>query len=208
LLKLSIDELVLRPGAVRFHMLNVRPRANTLFVYSLSMRLLGGGEARGQAGNAGAGRGLLFAVHPVQTEAADLPERRRFLMAFFYLASLWSYVRGVETGRAVHSTASPLLFLLALATRESAVTLPRPFSLELPPQGRARCRRRCTGQAAPPSDPRVRFLRHLPSPVYRRILGSGFLGAHGAVPAPGGTGRVPPPVPVGRAAPSETSFPT
>lgn len=162
-------------------MLNVAVHAaNTLFVYSLSMRLLGGGGgAAAKPGNAGAlAAALLFAVHPVQTEAVTyLSGRSMSLMAFFYLASLWSYVRGVETGRAVHFyLASPLLFLLALATRESAVTLPAALLLwELAAPGpRALPAAVARRQAAHWAILVCAFSAIFLHPVYRRILGSGY----------------------------------
>ena len=69
---------------------------------------------------------LLFAVHPVQTEAVTyISGRSVSLMAFFYLGSLLAYLRGRERGsRFLLYLASPILFLLAAASKEVAVTLP------------------------------------------------------------------------------------
>ena len=69
---------------------------------------------------------LLFAVHPVHTEAVSyICGRSASLMTLFYLAALLSYV----TGRSRHGkwylhVATPLLFLLALAVKETAITFP------------------------------------------------------------------------------------
>jgi len=62
---------------------------------------------------------LLFALHPAQTEAVTyITGRSSSLMATFYLAAILAYLRGA------HWTVSSLLFVLALAVRETAVTLP------------------------------------------------------------------------------------
>ncbi|HYT48441.1 MAG TPA: glycosyltransferase family 39 protein [Burkholderiales bacterium] len=62
---------------------------------------------------------LLFALHPAQTEAVTyISGRSSSLMALFYLGALLAYLRGA------HWSVSSLLFLFAMATRETAVTLP------------------------------------------------------------------------------------
>jgi len=62
---------------------------------------------------------LLFALHPAATEAVTYVSGRSVsLMTFFYLGALLAYLRGA------HWLVSSLLFLCALATRETAVTLP------------------------------------------------------------------------------------
>ena len=62
---------------------------------------------------------LLFALHPAQTEAVTyVSGRSSSLMALFYLGALLAYLRGA------HWAVSVTLFVLALATRETAVTLP------------------------------------------------------------------------------------
>lgn len=71
--------------------------------------------------NAGAAfaAALLFALHPAQTEAVTyITGRSSSLMAAFYLAAILAYLRGA------HWVVSSLLFVLALAVRETAVTLP------------------------------------------------------------------------------------
>lgn len=61
---------------------------------------------------------LLFALHPAATEAVTyISGRSSSLMALFYLGALLSYFHG-------YRFFSALLFLLAVATRETAVTLP------------------------------------------------------------------------------------
>jgi tetratricopeptide (TPR) repeat protein len=62
---------------------------------------------------------LLFALHPAATEAVTyISGRSSSLMAFFYLGALLAYLRGA------HWSVSASLFVLAVATRETAVTLP------------------------------------------------------------------------------------
>lgn len=69
---------------------------------------------------------VLFALHPAATEAVTYVSGRSLsLMASFYLASLLAHAIGREQARPVLSLwLSPLLFALALAVRETAVTLP------------------------------------------------------------------------------------
>ena len=62
---------------------------------------------------------LLFAFHPAATEAVTyISGRSSSLMALFYLGALLAYLRGA------HWSISASLFVLAVATRETAVTLP------------------------------------------------------------------------------------
>ena len=69
---------------------------------------------------------LVFALHPVQTEAVTyISGRSVSFMAFFYLAAIIAYIGGNATGEnKLLRYASPLLFALALAVKETAVTLP------------------------------------------------------------------------------------
>ena len=62
---------------------------------------------------------MLFALHPAATEAVTyISGRSSSLMALFYLGAILAYLRGA------HWFFSCLLFVLAVATRETAVTLP------------------------------------------------------------------------------------
>ena len=62
---------------------------------------------------------LLFALHPAATEAVTyISGRSSSLMALFYLGAMLAYLRGA------HWSISAAFFLLAVATRETAVTLP------------------------------------------------------------------------------------
>jgi hypothetical protein len=114
---------MLGPGEFGFHLLNVAAHAlNSALVYAIGSGLCarwfdegGSDRSRGVALVAA----LLFALHPAQTEAVTyISGRSSSLMASFYLGALLAYLRGG------HRAVSTLLFVLALATRETAVTLP------------------------------------------------------------------------------------
>ena len=69
---------------------------------------------------------LLFAVHPANTEAVSyICGRSASLMTLFYLAALLSYVIGrTRDNRLYLYVVTPLLFVLALAVKETAMTFP------------------------------------------------------------------------------------
>jgi protein O-mannosyl-transferase len=101
-------------GPVGFHAVNIALHAvNAVLLYLAGKTLF---EKHAAAAFVAA---LLFALHPAQTEAVTyISGRTVSLMASFYLASLLLYLKGK------YSIPSLLLFVLALATRETAVTLP------------------------------------------------------------------------------------
>ena len=105
----------LDPGPLGFHAVNIALHAlNTVLLFFIGRRLF---PERGEVPALIAA--LLFALHPMQTEAVTyISGRSSSLMATFYLSSLLMYLRGA------HWSLSALLFVLALATRETAVTLP------------------------------------------------------------------------------------
>ena len=76
-----------------------------------------------------AGAALLFALHPIQTQAVTyLVQRMASMCAMFYLAALLAYLYGrvaaTSRGRVGWWGAALLLWLLALGTKEIAVTWP------------------------------------------------------------------------------------
>ncbi len=168
-------------GLFGFHLVNMAIHAaNVFLVYALSRRIAARGS--GEPGDSDAAvpiaAALLFALHPVQTEAVTYVSGRSMsLMAFFYLGSLLTYARGAETGgRILLYLVSPLLFLLALTTREAAVTLPAALLLweSASPGPRERpgvIARRQAAHWAILACAGIAILLH---PVYRHILGSGF----------------------------------
>ncbi|MGZ8430258.1 MAG: tetratricopeptide repeat protein [Candidatus Deferrimicrobiaceae bacterium] len=115
-------------GRFGFHLVNVGLHAaNAVMLFLLASRIGGPSVSRFAA----LLPALLFAVHPVQTEAVTyISGRSVSLMAFFYIGSLLAYLRGRERGnRFLLYFASPVLFLLAAASKEVALTLP--FALVL-----------------------------------------------------------------------------
>jgi hypothetical protein len=104
----------LDPAPFGFHLVNIALHAaNAVLLWLIGRKLF---PAYSGAILAAA---LLFALHPMQTEAVTyISGRSSSMMATFYLGALLWYLRGG------HWLGSCALFVLALATRETAVTLP------------------------------------------------------------------------------------
>lgn len=118
---------VLGPGPFGFHLFNLGLHLlNVQMVFELG-RFLGDRLPKNGAFFAA----LLFAVHPLQTEAVTyVCGRSVSLMSTFYLGSLLAYLHGRRRDRLLWThVLSPGLFLLACLTRETALTLP--FALGL-----------------------------------------------------------------------------
>jgi tetratricopeptide (TPR) repeat protein len=117
-------------GVFGFHLFNLAVHAgNTLLVYAIAGRILREQTAtlsRPGTQMAAFLTALLFAVHPVQTEAVTyICGRSTSLMALFYLAGFYAYQCGVEENRrALIYLAGPVFFVMAILTKEVAVTLP------------------------------------------------------------------------------------
>ena len=115
-------------GPFGFHLVNISLHAaNTLLVFFLACRMTAGKEAPGlpSCGRVPFLAALLFAIHPVQTEAVTyISGRSMSLMAFFYLAAMLSYLRGTMGSRVWLYVVSPALYLLAVLSKETALTLP------------------------------------------------------------------------------------
>ena len=114
-----------------FHALNVLLHAlNACLAYFVGLRLAA--RWRPGLGNAVLLAALLFALHPVQTEAVTYASgRSSSLVASFYLGALLVYLRGGP------AWASLALFALACGTKETALTLPAALLLcELASGGR------------------------------------------------------------------------
>lgn len=112
------------PGPFGFHLVNVLVHmANTILVYRL-LRVLREGRVEVQWAPLVAA--LLFALHPVQTEAVNyICGRSVSLMALFYLCSLLAWLRTDHSESPVAWRAlSAGLFGAALLVKETAVTLP------------------------------------------------------------------------------------
>jgi len=118
LLKLSYAlNWTIDPAPFGFHLLNIACHlASALLVFGLAQRLLGVAPAAALIA------ALLFALHPAQTEAVTYVSGRSVaLMGLFYLGAL----HAACAERAIYRAAlAPLLFAAALATKETAWTLP------------------------------------------------------------------------------------
>ena len=111
------------PDPFGFHLANLLVHvANTCLVWALAsawVRTLAPQVA--SASWAGAAVALLFALHPATTEAVAYTSGRSVsLMALFYLGSMWLHARDWRGA----GLASAGAFALALAVRETAITLP------------------------------------------------------------------------------------
>ena len=100
-----------------FHLLNIALHAmNAVLLFFIGERLFRDRRAAFFAA-------LLFALHPAATEAVTyVSGRSSSLMAAFYLGAMLAYLYG-------YRFLSAALFVLAVATRETAVTLPAALML-------------------------------------------------------------------------------
>ena len=68
---------------------------------------------------------MLFAIHPLNVESvAWVAERKSVLSTFFWMLTLWSYVRYVERPQAMRYLWVLLFFILGLMAKPMLVTLP------------------------------------------------------------------------------------
>ena len=113
-----------------FHLLNITIHAiNGLLVFSLVQRLVERVKPGTNNTSLPLLAALVFSLHPINTEAVTyLSGRSSSMMSLFYLASLLAYDRSRQSGK-VWLPVSVLCFMLALASKETAATLP--FSLLL-----------------------------------------------------------------------------
>ncbi len=116
-------------GATGFHLLNIAIHlCNTLLVFALSRRFLRLHPALPQGEPFGIPfvTALLFAVHPIHTEAVTyICGRSAELMTLFYLAGLLAYAAGrARQNRPLLYAVTPLCFIAALGVKETAVTFP------------------------------------------------------------------------------------
>ncbi len=114
-------------GVAGFHLTNLLIHlCNAYLVYRLAGEFVQQQPLRDRLRNVPLFTALLFAAHPIHTEAvAYICGRSISLMMLFYLAGLLAYV----TGRTQHNKISlylitPLLFVTALSIKETAVTFP------------------------------------------------------------------------------------
>lgn len=117
-------------NVVGWHIFNILFHvANSFFVYLLVLRTLMLPSLRTKYGERATRMALfcalIFAVHPIQTESVTyIISRTELLAAFFYLASFLLFIRGAETGKFSYVAGCFLTSLLAMGSKEWAVTLP------------------------------------------------------------------------------------
>lgn len=114
-------------GVVGFHLLNLLIHlVNVYLVYRLASEFVLNLKQHETLDFVPLFTALLFAVHPIHTEAVSyICGRSSSLMAMFYLAGLLCYGIGRRRDdRRYLYFATPLFFLLALGVKETAVTFP------------------------------------------------------------------------------------
>lgn len=117
-------------GADGFHIFNICIHAgNSILIYFLTFELTEKWQANyGESAWSAPAllTALLFALHPVQTEAVSyISGRSSSLMTFFFLGSVVTYLHGGKSGsKFLLHALSPILFLLAVTTKETALMLP------------------------------------------------------------------------------------
>lgn len=115
-------------GATGFHLTNLLIHAgNTVLVWFLTAAVLRQpGRLASSALLVSTTTALLFAVHPIHTEAVTyVSGRSSSLMALFYLGGMLCYLAGRQRPSWLHlHVATPMLFMAALAVKEIAVTFP------------------------------------------------------------------------------------
>jgi len=117
-LSFALDHLLWGRNAWGLHLSNVLHHALACVLAFRVVRRLAGERAAWAAT-------LLFAVHPVQTEAvAYVSGRRDLLLTIFFLLGFLSFLSYRDTGRRRHILALLGWLALAAGTKESAVTLP------------------------------------------------------------------------------------
>lgn len=114
-------------GTASFHFTNILIHlANAWLVYRLCGEFVRHQAQHVQLRHAPLFAALLFAVHPVHTEAVTyISGRSTSLMTLLYLGALLAYVTGRAERRNLRLYGvTPLLFLLALSAKETAITFP------------------------------------------------------------------------------------
>lgn len=112
---------------VSFHLTNLLIHlGNTFLVYRLSQLFVQQQWQQDKLRHIPLLAALLFAAHPIHTEAVSyICGRSASLMTLFYLAALWCYIMGrINHNKTCLYLATPLLFVLALGVKETAITFP------------------------------------------------------------------------------------
>lgn len=126
LLSIAVDYSIWGLNPFGYHLINVVFHAiNTVLVFLLFIRL---STVRGEISIIPAAiASLLFGIHPLHVESvAWISERKDVLCAFFYLLSIFIYLKYISTKRKkfFYYTLCLFFFILALMSKPMAVTLP------------------------------------------------------------------------------------
>ncbi len=128
LLKLSyVMNWTMGAGELGFHLTNALIHlANTYLVYRLGLVFVQQQWQNDRLRHAPLLTALLFALHPIQTEAVTyISGRSASLMTLFYLGGLFCYIEGrTRNDWKRLYLFTPLLFILAVGAKETAVTFP------------------------------------------------------------------------------------
>ena len=114
-------------GVAGFHLTNLLIHlVNVYLVYRLSCEFVRTQALRDHLNNVPLLTALLFAAHPIHTEAVSYVCGRSIsLMTLFYLAGMLTYITGeAHQNKFKLHLLTPLLFAIALSVKETAVTFP------------------------------------------------------------------------------------
>jgi len=117
-------------NVVGYHIFNIAVHiANSMFVFLLMLWTLNlpavGAKYRGKAKSMALFGALLFAVHPIQTEAVTyIITRTELLATFFYLGTFLLFIKGAMTQKSSYYVGAFFTAALSMGSKEWAVTLP------------------------------------------------------------------------------------
>jgi hypothetical protein len=117
-------------NVVGFHIFNIMVHiANSSFFYLLMLWTLSlpavEAKYRGKAKRMALFGALLFAVHPIQTEAVTyIITRTELLATFFYLATFLLFIKGASTQKTFYYVGAVFTAAFSMGSKEWAVTLP------------------------------------------------------------------------------------
>jgi tetratricopeptide (TPR) repeat protein len=118
-LSLALDYQLFKDWAGGYHLVNVLFHIlNTLILFYVLMRMTGAVWPSAFVAAA-------FALHPLHVESvAWIAERKDLLSTFFWLLTMWAYVRYVENPKLKWYLTAILFFILGLMSKPMLVTLP------------------------------------------------------------------------------------
>lgn len=125
---LGLDYVIWGMNPLGYHLTSLLIHAaNAVLLYFIALRVLsataGGRDSTTMYSAAFAA--LLFAIHPLRVESVVwVTERRDVLSGFFYFATVLCYLRWAGGGARANYVASLALFVCALLSKGTAVTVP------------------------------------------------------------------------------------